>query len=71
VLVSIDAARTAELMALADAHGIPATAIGQVGGDRIRISVSGRNAIDSVLADAERVWSTAIDGYFESRRAIA
>ncbi|MBM3819509.1 MAG: phosphoribosylformylglycinamidine synthase subunit PurL [Acidimicrobiia bacterium] len=71
VIVSVGAARTAELVALANAHGITATAIGLVGGDRIRISIGGRSVIDTPLAEAERIWSTAIDAHFESRRAIA
>jgi len=35
------------------------------------ISVAGRRVLDESLADAERIWSTAIDMYFESKRAIA
>ena len=71
VVVSVAANRTAELVALAAAAGVPATAIGRVGGDRIRISVEGRRLIDEPLREAERIWSTAIDGYFAPSRAIA
>ena len=71
VVVSVAANRTAEMVALAAAAGVPATAIGRVGGDRIRISVEGRRLIDEPLHEAERIWSTAIDNYFEPTRAIA
>jgi phosphoribosylformylglycinamidine synthase len=71
VVVSVSAARAAELVALARTHGVPATAIGLVAGDRIRIAIAGRNVIDTPLIDAERIWSTAIDRFFESQRAIA
>ena len=71
VVISVSQDRMAELAALAKSHGIPATVIGSVGGDRIRISISGRNVIDTPRADAERIWATAIDRHLESRRAIA
>jgi phosphoribosylformylglycinamidine synthase len=71
VIVSVAPNRTAELVALASAAGVPATPVGRVGGDRIRISVAGRQVIDEPLHEAERIWSTAIDRYFEPKRAIA
>jgi len=71
VVVSVAPAQMAELVALASAAGIPVTQIGHVGGDRIRISIEGRRVIDEPVQDAELIWSTAIDQYFESTRAIA
>ena len=71
VVVSVAPTRTAALVALAFAAGVPATTIGRVGGDRIRISIAGRRVIDEPLRDAERTWATAIDRYFEPKRAIA
>ena len=70
-VVSAAPERTDELMAKASAAGVPAAIIGKVGGDRIRIAVDRRTVIDASLSDAERVWSTTIDRYFESKRAIA
>jgi len=61
----------ASLLSLAAAAGVPAAQIGTVGGDRIRISVEGRRLIDEPLADAERIWSSVLDRYFGSARAIA
>jgi phosphoribosylformylglycinamidine synthase len=70
-VVSVTVSRTAEFLALAASEGVPAAVIGRVGGDRIRVSIAGRPVLDEPLADAERIWSTAIDRFFESTRAIA
>jgi phosphoribosylformylglycinamidine synthase len=70
VVVSVTPAALAELLALAAARGVPAARIGTVGGDRIRIAIGGRPALDEPLADVEAIWSGSIAGYFE-RRAIA
>ena len=71
VVVSCDAARVEHLLAEASTAGVPAVRIGTVRGDRIRVSVAGRSVIDESVADAERVWATAIEGYFARARAIA
>jgi phosphoribosylformylglycinamidine synthase len=71
VVVSVEPARTAELVDLAATAGVPATLLGHAGGDRIRISIDGRTAIDEPLREAERIWAGAIDRYFEPERAIA
>ena len=71
VVVSVAAERTAELVSMASAAGVPAAPIGRVGGDRIRISIAGRRVIDEPVRAAERIWSDAIDRYFEPKRAIA
>jgi len=71
VVVSIAANQTAALQSLAATEGVPATIIGRVGGDRIRVAVAGRDVLDEPLAEAERFWSSAVGDYFESQRAIA
>jgi len=71
VIVSVSARQTAEFAALAASEGVPAATIGRVGGDRIVMSIAGRGVLDEPLADLERIWSTAIESYFESKRAIA
>jgi phosphoribosylformylglycinamidine synthase len=71
VVVSTAAAGAAEMLQRAAAAGLPATLIGRVGGDRIRISIDGRAAVDQLLSSAERTWSTALEDYFERNRAIA
>jgi phosphoribosylformylglycinamidine synthase len=70
VVVSVSVERVDALVALAGAAGIRAEHIGATGGDRVRISVAGRPVIDEALADAERIWSTAIGGYLEARPAV-
>ena len=49
--------------------GVPATVIGQTGGNLIRIAVDGRFAADVPLDAAERAWSEAIGRYFSKRVA--
>jgi phosphoribosylformylglycinamidine synthase len=71
VVISTSPGHTAELLALAAREHVPATVIGQVGGDRIRASIGGRLVLDEPFADVERLWATAIDRYFEDVRAVA
>ena len=70
-VVSVADRDASALIALAGAAGVPARQIGTVGGDRIEIAVDGRVVVDELLPDAERVWSTSLDEYFERNRAIA
>jgi hypothetical protein len=49
------------LLNLARDAGVPAQVIGRVGGDRVRISVDGHDAIDMTVTDAEQKWATAIE----------
>jgi phosphoribosylformylglycinamidine synthase len=70
-VVSVEAVRTAELLALAEKEGVPAVVTGRVGGSRIRLTVEGTAVVDVALDEAERLWSDAIGHYFESQRAIA
>jgi hypothetical protein len=56
---------------MAAAAGVPAKQIGQVRGHRIAIAVEGRPGINELVSDAERIWATAIESWFEQRRAIA
>ena len=60
-----------DLLALASRERVPATRLGLVGGDAIRIAIDGMAVIDTPLADAERIWATSIESYFEASRAIA
>jgi phosphoribosylformylglycinamidine synthase len=71
VIVSVRREQVDELLALAAREQVPAAVIGRVGGSRIRIAIDGRAAIDEPLADAERIWTTSIERYFEARHAVA
>ena len=69
VVVSVAAQDEAELLSRAAAAGVPARRLGVTGGDRLRISVGGVVAIDVRVAEAEQIWSTSIEKYFQ--RAVA
>jgi phosphoribosylformylglycinamidine synthase II len=71
VVVSAAPANVDELLARAAAAGVPAAVIGRVGGNRIRMAIDGRVAIDEPLAAAEDIWSTAIERHFQAKKAIA
>ena len=71
VIASVAPAAVPGLLARAAASGVPAAQIGTVGGNRIRISVDGRVSLDEPLADAESIWTNALEQYFERTRAIA
>jgi len=70
-VVSVEPQYASEFLRRAADAGVPAVEIGRVGGDRIRMSVDGRMALDEPLQDVERMWSTAIENYFERSRAVA
>jgi phosphoribosylformylglycinamidine synthase len=53
----------------AAAASVPAQVIGRTGGNRLRIAVAGETVIDVSVDEAERVWSSAIEKYFERRVA--
>jgi hypothetical protein len=48
---------------------VPARVIGQTGGNLLRVAVAGHAGFDVVIAEAERVWSTALDNQFARRVA--
>lgn len=64
-IVSVTPDRVDELLSAARSENIPATVLGRVGGDRLRISIQGRCVIDEPLVEAERIWANAIGRYFE------
>jgi phosphoribosylformylglycinamidine synthase subunit PurL len=70
-IVSVSPERVERLLAMAAAVNLPAARIGVVGGDRIRVAVEGVRVLDEPLAATELIWSTAIEDYFERRRAVA
>jgi phosphoribosylformylglycinamidine synthase II len=71
VVVSVAAAREAQLLALAARERVPARRIGVVAGDRVEIAIEGRTVIDEPLAAVERTWGMAIERHFEPAKAIA
>jgi phosphoribosylformylglycinamidine synthase len=71
VVVSVAPGHASALLSMAAAAGVPVKQIGHVGGKRIAIAIDGRPAINEIVSDAERFWATAIESWFEERRAIA
>jgi phosphoribosylformylglycinamidine synthase len=69
VVISVPSLNVSEVIRRAGAAGVPARVIGRTGGRRIRISVGGEGVIDLDVADAERIWSDAIQRYFVRRVA--
>jgi len=69
VVVSVAPDSVTEILQRAALAGVLARVIGETGGNRLRIAVEGRTIIDVSVDDAERVWSTAIEGVFVRRVA--
>ena len=69
IVVSTSASKERELLARAAAAGVSAKRIGTTGGSRLTIAVRGEGAIDISVAEAEQIWSTALESYF--KRAAA
>jgi phosphoribosylformylglycinamidine synthase II len=69
VVVSVAPDRVAELLSLAGGEGVPATRLGEVGGQTIRIAIDGVPAIDVPVSDAERIWSAAVESYLDADKA--
>jgi phosphoribosylformylglycinamidine synthase subunit PurL len=68
-IVSVRPSEQAALMQFASAAGVPAKLIGTTGGSRLAIGVGGRTVIDTPVATAESVWSSAISRHFKGRAA--
>jgi phosphoribosylformylglycinamidine synthase subunit PurL len=61
IVVSTTPRNLDAVLAAAAAAGVPAQDIGAAGGDRIVISVDGRDAVDTPVTGAEHAWATAIE----------
>jgi phosphoribosylformylglycinamidine synthase subunit PurL len=69
VVVSVVQEDLTTMLERAAAARVPARVIGQTGGNRLRMMVGGRIAIDRSVDEAERVWSSTIEQYFVKRVA--
>jgi phosphoribosylformylglycinamidine synthase II len=69
VVISVEESRADELLARAQAAGVPAARIGKTGGTRLVIHVDGAPAIDVAILDAEHAWNSAIETHFARRTA--
>ena len=68
-VVSVGAGDLQALLRLAREIGVPARAIGRTGGSQITMSVDRSPSIDSPVAEAEQVWTSALGRYFARRAA--
>ncbi len=69
VVVSVQPRSVPAVLTLAAQIGVPAYRIGRTGGARLAVRVAGQDAVDCTVAEAERLWSTAIERHFEGRAA--
>ncbi|MGE5244488.1 MAG: phosphoribosylformylglycinamidine synthase subunit PurL [Betaproteobacteria bacterium] len=69
VVVSASPGAVAEVLRRAEASDVPARVVGRTGGPNLSVAVDGETAIDVNVADAERVWSTAIERQFSRQVA--
>jgi phosphoribosylformylglycinamidine synthase len=68
-VVSVTTSNLADVLQRAAAHSVPARAIGETGGNRLRIAMDGRTIVDIAVDELERTWSSAIEQHFEKRVA--
>jgi phosphoribosylformylglycinamidine synthase len=69
VLVSAHPSQVTEVLQRAASHGVPAQVVGETGGNRVRMAVAGRVAVDVPVDEAERVWTSAIEQTFARKVA--
>jgi phosphoribosylformylglycinamidine synthase len=69
IVVSVEASKEEEVLARAASAGIPGRRIGTTGGSRLVIMAAGQKSIDVTVAEAEHIWATAIEQFFQ--RAVA
>jgi phosphoribosylformylglycinamidine synthase subunit PurL len=68
-VLSVAPHNVAAVLEHAAALRVPARVVGQTGGNRLRIAVDGRIAIDQAIDEAERLWSSAVESHFVKRVA--
>ena len=68
-VVSVRPADRDTMLQLAAEAGVPALVIGRTGGSRLIMRMAGALIMDVAVADAEQVWSGAIERYFKGRAA--
>jgi phosphoribosylformylglycinamidine synthase len=68
-VVSVRPGDRGALLRMAGDAGVPAQPIGRSGGTRLVIRSGGLTVIDLAVAEAERIWTTAIERHFRGRAA--
>ncbi|HVD94299.1 MAG TPA: phosphoribosylformylglycinamidine synthase subunit PurL, partial [Vicinamibacterales bacterium] len=64
IVVSVGASNEQDVLARASAAGVPARRIGTTGGSRLEISIGGQKILDLSIREAEQIWATALEQYF-------
>nr|XP_061797921.1 phosphoribosylformylglycinamidine synthase subunit PurL-like [Nerophis lumbriciformis] len=59
-ILAVPTTKLEEVMAAAEAGGVPAREVGQVGGDRLRIACGGGEGVDAPVAELYEIWSNAL-----------
>jgi phosphoribosylformylglycinamidine synthase subunit PurL len=65
IIVSLGAGHESEVLRRAADAGVPARRIGVTGGASIQVAVDGALAIDVMVGEAERIWSTALEQFLK------
>jgi phosphoribosylformylglycinamidine synthase len=69
IVVSVRPDDRVTLIQMAADAGVPAQLVGRTGGSRLTMLVGGQPAVDCGVAEAEQIWSRAVERYFASRAA--
>jgi phosphoribosylformylglycinamidine synthase len=69
VIVTVPAGECEALLSAALRAGVHAAVVGRTGGDRIRIDVDGRAAVDCSVGEAETLWGTSLASVLDGRAA--
>jgi len=69
VVISTTDDNVGSILKQAAAADVPAAVIGRVGRHRIRIGTAARTLVDVAVADAERVWGSALERHFAKQVA--
>ena len=64
VVISAESGAESDLLKRAKAATIPMVVIGRTGGTRLYVRVNGEPTLDLEVEEAERIWSSAIEGMF-------
>jgi phosphoribosylformylglycinamidine synthase II len=64
VVISAESGAESDLLKRAKAATIPMAVIGHTGGTRLYVRVNGEPTLDLEVEEAERIWSSAIEGMF-------
>jgi phosphoribosylformylglycinamidine synthase len=64
IVLSVPAIHETEVLRRAEAASVPAARVGRTGGSRLIVSVDGEPAIDAVVVETERIWSTSLEQFF-------